>query len=315
MQTPDRPTARDLRQYADGELPPLEARRVAEAVEADPRLREAVDFEQRLRSRVRSVMEAEAQTPPWLSGAIRRRLAAVEAGPAAASSPPRRGASIAAWLRGPRKARPLAVAASLAIVAGAVLLGIFGRPIDEWRKQPIDLVDVGAPFVASEHERCAGSADARSTKATFRDALQAEERLGSWVGGRVPAESIVASLSRVGWGFFGAGYCEVPVSNHAGHLMFIQSDPAPAMLSVFVVPDQNRFTVRTREGSRPLPPHQWIRVVPGRNTSREVSIYSDGVVVYIMAACYAAALDDAERALESAIFTANGRRDRGSDDP
>ena len=72
---------------------------------------------------------------------------------------------------------------------------------------------------------------------------------------------------------------------------------------------------RTREGARPLPPHHWIRAVPGPKTSREVSIYSDGAVVYIMAACYAAALDDAERALESAIFAASGRRDRGSDDP
>ncbi len=315
MQMPERPTARDIRQYADGELPPQDISRVERAVEADPRLREAVAFEGQLRSRVKSLMEASPRPPPELAAAISRRLAEAEAPAGSASAPTPLIPWLTSWVRGPRRARPLAVAATLAIVAGAVLLGIFGRPIDKVRQHSIDLVDDGAPFVADEHGRCAGSPDARSTKATFRDARQAQERLETWVGGPVPVESILWNLDRMGWEFLGAGYCEVPVSDRSGHLMLTRRDsPAgPPMLSVFVVPDRGRYTIRTPQGARPLPMHHWVRVDAGHPITREVSIYSDGYVVYILVACYPAALDDAERALESAVFSAANRGHRGSD--
>ncbi len=131
-----------IRLYCDGELMPEQAERVEQGLKEGREARDRLEFEKELRRQVGAVM-APGSAPPGLAERVRRQLA--EVAPEEAFE---RRFSIASWFRGPTHANIFAVAASLAVVAGAVLFGIFGRTIDEWgRGADIDLVAEAVPYV------------------------------------------------------------------------------------------------------------------------------------------------------------------------
>ena len=73
------------------------------------------------------------------------------------------------------------------------------------------------------------------------------------------------------------------------------------MLSIFIVPDDGGYSVKRWGREVPLEPGALIELLPGPNLGREVTIYSDGVLVYFMVACYSGALDGVPNAIEDAL--------------
>jgi anti-sigma factor RsiW len=118
-----------IQSLADGELPPESAAQLERRIAADEGLRAevaaGVRFEHKLQSRVGAVMsESVPGCPPDLADRIRSRLASADRAGVAATvetAPPR-------WRRlfaSPQRASVAAIAASLLLIAGAVLFGIF----------------------------------------------------------------------------------------------------------------------------------------------------------------------------------------------
>lgn len=294
--------------YADGELPPDEAAAVERLLEADEAQRERVEFEQTLRRRVGKVIEAQAAAAPaGLAEQVRSALAVAD------DSAPEgevadqdealeadSGGFGVSWLAGPRRANIFAVAASLMVVAGAVLWGIFGRTIDS-HPGPVDLTSP-ARFVADEHIRCADSSQVRANKAKFRTPAEVEAKLSRWLGAPLNARPMTDGLAKLGWGFTGGGYCGVPVAERSGHLIFTRDlpDVGPIMLSIFVIPDDG-YSVREGDRTVSLRPGRWYPLPSDRKVKREVWIMSDGELIYLMAACVGSELPGAARALQEAI--------------
>ncbi len=313
-------TAEMIRLYCDGELSQEQVDQLQEHLHQHPEDRARVEFECKLRQHVHTVMQVQCRcAPPELASGIHRRLTeAAAAGDEPETSarqvasrqskpPPATTAStwsLSSWFHAPPRANIYAVAASLALVAGAVLFGIFGRPIDAWRRpQLVDLVADAVPFVATEHGRCADNGDARANKATFRDPHLAATELSSWLGVTVSAAPLTDRLNERGWEFFGGGYCGVPASKRSGHLIFTRDNQGsgPAILSVFVVRDDGGYSVWDRGAVVPLQPGNWHKLPAGKRFSREVWIYSDGDLIYLMVSCSSDELGQAAGALQDAL--------------
>ncbi len=294
--------AKLIRLYADGELPADEREQFEEDLRTRPGERAAVDFEGCLRERVTAVISAGAPAPPDLADRVRRRLSETSEAAAPAVTGSVRRLTFPAWLRRPDQANIFAVAASLAVVAGAVLFGIFGKPIDAWRRPgPLSLAANAVPFVAGEHLRCAGSSDQRSSKATFPAPDQAALELSLWLGPRLEVESLVGQLEPLGWSFYGGGYCGVPGVERSAHLIFTRIGPqkasGPALLSIFVVPDEGRFALEHR--GRPIEPLRWHTVTTADDG--EVWVFSDRELLYLMVGCVRSDLAPASRAVTEAV--------------
>lgn len=307
--------------YCDGELAPEQVDELEEQLRRHPQLRARVEFEQRLREHVNAVLRAGGApgAGPDLADRIRAELGRVaitdeavdgaQAGAAGGGGGPPPATtvsrpSITAWLRGPHRANIFAVAACLALVAGAVLFGIFGSPIDSWKGPvSVDLVADAVPYVANEHIRCAGSILVRTDKATFRAPDELGSELSRWLGATVNAGPIVDHLKQAGWDFLGGGYCGVPTSERSGHLIFTRQGPSASlvMLSIFVLPDCGRYAVGRNRVDAPVEPGRWHELAACERYSRGVWIYGDGELVYLMVACVPGEMPRAATALEKAL--------------
>lgn len=297
------PTARMIMLLCDGELAPREAEALQRLLESDPCQRSRVEFQRGLRRRVAAVLQTGCEPPPGLADRVRRSLAETQHQIESTEESPR-GSLVWSWLRGPQRANVFYVAASLTLVAGAVLVGIFGRPIDQWRRPaPLNLVSEAVPYVADEHIRCAGSAPSRLEKAKFKSPEKAASKLSDWLSAPVRVVGMTENLRQTGWEFLGGGYCGVPVAERSAHLLYTRQDlpQGPAMLSIFIVPDDGGYSVKRWGREVPLEPGALIELLPGPNLGREVTIYSDGVLVYFMVACYSGALDGVPNAIEDAL--------------
>ncbi len=296
------PTARMIMLLCDGELAPREAEALQRLLESDPCQRSRLELQRGLRRRVAAVLQTGCEPPPGLADRVRRSLAETQHQNEATEESPRRSL-VLSWLRGPPRANVFAVAASLALVAGVVVVTIQLPSIDDWWSTParLDLVSEAVPFVAGEHIRCAGSAPSRQEKAKFKSPEEAASELSDWLGAPVRVVGMTENLHRNGWEFLGGGYCGVPVPERSAHLIYTRRDlsQGPAMLSIFIVPDDGGYSVWGDEV--PLEPGELIELPRGPNLGREVTIYSDGALVYFMVACYSGALDGVPNALEEAL--------------
>ncbi len=286
----------------DGELAPREAEALQRLLESDPCQRSRLELQRGLRRRVAAVLEAGCELPPGLEDRVRRSLAETLPGDESTEESPRRSL-VWSWLRGPQRANVFAVAASLTLVAGVVVVSIFLPSIDDWWSRPasLNLVSEAVPFVADEHIRCAGSAPTRQEKAKFKSPEKAASELSDWLGSPVRVVGMTENLRRTGWEFLGGGHCGVPVPERSAHLIYTRQDlpQGPAMLSIFIVPDDGGYSVWGDEV--PLEPGVLIELPRGPNLVREVTIYSDGALVYFMVACYSGALDGVPNAVVTAL--------------
>lgn len=132
---------RDIRSFVDGELPPAEMARIERAALEDADLAARIAFERGLRQRVATALDVsgEGHDPAQLAAAVRSRLSEAacqpraEGGEDAHPAPAPIRFSAAAQPASRTRINPFAVAACLAIVAGAILVGIFGTPLHQIR--------------------------------------------------------------------------------------------------------------------------------------------------------------------------------------
>lgn len=270
-------TSKHIRMYCDGELGPDEAARLEREILADPSRRAGVEFERKLRDRVRDVLRDEP-VPAGLSDRV-RALAGEARDPAAATPSQTRRRS---WWQGPQRANVFAVAASLALVAGAVIFGVFGRPIDAWRPVVFDAATAAAAAVAGEHADSAtrGSALTRALPFATRDAATAG--LAGPLGG-----SAVADLEDLGYTFVGGAPCKVPRCELGCHLVYRRTGDR-ALIFLHVVPE--KFAVRGESVSSHLPIPTDV-VSRGPTCRMDVLIWNHGERSYLLTACAAQDLE------------------------
>ncbi|MHC5113130.1 MAG: anti-sigma factor family protein [Planctomycetota bacterium] len=239
--TPASPPPHDVRRYVDGELAPAETAAFEERLARDSELTARVRSERALRGLVERAMDVE--TPADLAERVRASLD---------DEPIRVGSG--GWLEGPKRANVFAVAASIALIAGAVLFGILAPSIDELNTSVgTDLVAETIRGVADEHHRCASLQTRRDAKVRIVDPKRAVQELVRRFGEEVP----VIDLEPMGYRFvgLGEGLERIPESmqlvyTHRGR----GSDGCPeGMLSIFVMPVDAGFDALVD----PLAPEVW----------------------------------------------------------
>jgi hypothetical protein len=280
----DRMKAQSIRMFADAELAPEEAAEIRRSLEADERQQRWVEFEQRLRQRVGSVMQEQSPAVPAdLAARVRAALAEADApGPDVATEGPR--LRFAAWFAGPRRANVFAVAASLALVAGAVLWGIFGPQIDTG-PQTAGLMPKVASHVAEEHSQTATDPAMRAAATPYGSRASARERLSDHLQNR---RVQVPELSAVGYELIGGGPCRLPGRDLACHLLYKRTADAsamhgPALVSLHVVIDPERGAGRADDFTDM--PLGGARIEKQAGCPNDVFMWSDGSFVYFLVCC------------------------------
>jgi len=309
-------TAEVARRFADGELADHEADALRRQMEASPALARSLESaaaaERRLKLAVaRVVTEARQPAPEALRAAVLMTLkqpiaseSHVESTPdpvagringsaagSAAGSAPGRAPRFAL----PQRANFLAVAATLTLIAGVVLWGIFGRSIDDIPRtiSPAELVAEAALFADEEHSRCRTEAGELDDRMTYRAPADAQRELSAWLG--EPVE--VFDLSAEGYTFRGGGRCAVPIGARSAQLAYVRlpsSSQPLAMASVFIVP------LSTCRGG---PCEGWERgrwyVSPvSTRCAHEVMQSTDGRMLYLLVSCDPDDLPDIVRAMK-----------------
>lgn len=277
----DRMKAQSVRMYADAELAPQETAEVRRSLEADEHHQRWVEFEQRLRQRVGSVMQEQSPAAPAdLAARVRAALAEADA-PGADVALEGPWPRLAAWFAGPRKANVFAVAASLALVAGVVLLGIFGPQIGTG-PQSAGLVPV-ASHVAEEHLQTVADPEMIRGMAVWPRA-SADEQVSDYLNRRVE----VPQLSAIGYALIGGGPCRLPGCDLACHLLYQRTADAsavrgPAMVSLHVAIDPRRGAGRPDDfADMPL---GGTRIEKQAGCPTDVFMWSDGSFVYFLVCC------------------------------
>ena len=309
-----------IRRYVDGELSAADAAALERQLAAHPDLQTHVQFELHLRHRVQAVMQAQARetAPAELRSTIEGLLsapaqedAAVAAGPRSAKAlnngQASRNGARRSWLAEPRRVNYFAVAACLALVAGAVLFGIFAPQITSFRlSQPkstlIDISQTAAPFAADEHSRCASNAEFRKQKLEFVDIEIASHELGEHLESHV----VVPSFNALGYEFIGAGRCNVPVGEPSAHAIYRSKGPGERRpyLSVFIFADRGQFMLKEHGSDVPLKSGKPCEAGRNPKCHRKVKVFSDGEVVYVVSGCDQEKLEGAVQLLEDALAAA-----------
>lgn len=278
------------RLYADDELPEAERADFEARLAEQPALRARVEFERRLRRELVAAMEP-VQAPEGLAGRVRVALAAegMDGADGADGGDGGVGGGIRRLFRGPTRANGLAVAASLAIVLTAVLIGILGRPIDHWggaEDSVGDLVAAAAEYVSGEHDRCVSDESVRQSHCKAKSRAAAARTLAAHLGTPVT----VFDLGSMGYEFCGAGESDVPGGEPSGHLIYFRppsEDAAPGFVSIFVVPDVGQFD----GGADALDEGDWYESNGGPRCSHVVLRSSDGRLVYFLVCCQEGEID------------------------
>jgi anti-sigma factor RsiW len=260
---PEQPTIQTVRLYVDEELTASQRADFEAALARDPGLGRRVEAERALRQRVAAALTAAHRAAP---PAVRAR----------ASSALRRVAGrsvLASLFAGPQRASIVAVAATLALVAGAVLLGIFGPSIDEVAQRRADLVSDPATWISGEHGRCAGDADALRGRAIWAPEALAIE------GQRALGEPMcVFNLADCGYQIVGGGPCAVPGAPRSCHLIYSRDGSRSPKASLFVTP---------LPADDPLAetPLRWQDAGAGPECNHKVLRITDGRLEYYLVCC------------------------------
>ena len=226
--------------YAEGamdadELAALEARMseepaFARAVEAHLAARE------RFRAALQRVMATEA--PVGLHERVRDALRAeMDETPISIGPAQRR------WFDGPARANAMAVAASLMLVGGAVLFGIFGPRISD--RPPIGSPDTPVTEVAERigavHQRCSAQRSCGGQDEPWRSAEEAQ----TYLTRRLRRPFLLPDLEAAGFSFCcGGPYCVPGACEEGAQLLYCRPDPdtgSCSWLSIFVAPVETPY--------------------------------------------------------------------------
>ena len=298
------PTNESIRLYCDGELTPQEAQRIEQQLRQDPHREACAEFERRLHEHVGAVLRQESPSaPPDLAGRVRRAMtgAASSDDPAPLRVGPRSPAGEARrWWHGPNRANVFAVAASLALVAGMVLFGIFGPQIDSWRgRSLIDVAAEAAAAVAGEHVAARSNPDPVSVGLAFPSAEAATRGLAPFLDG----SAAILDLSHLGYEFVGGSMCHVPHCERGCHLIFRRGGDRPGLITLHIAPEPKDFEIRGNafSGSMPMMPIKTDIVPKGLDCPMEVVVWTHGNRSFMLAVCVSDDVEEITRHMQTAL--------------
>jgi len=297
-----------VRRFVDGELAPQE-RAELEAAGRMPELQRQAQFEQKLRERVSAVMSDTPDTPADLADRIRQGL---RAGAAAADTDPadtpiaRLGSpnaepTIAAPHRQPFvRANRYAIAASILLVASAVLVGIFGKPIDRWFQPSAAGAAEVSEYVTQEHDRLVRSETARENKIDFINPETARHMLSDKLGLKDKLVTVFDLESAgLNYQFVGGGMCAVSHCEGSAHLIYRRTgERGPAMASVFIGHNYDQSFVRTKPGN-------WQKMQLTDRCTHQVFYSTDGSLVYLLVCCDSSDMQPLAEAIGSQLAAAD----------
>lgn len=230
-----------LRRLADGEAQGSDAAAAERHLASHPGDVHFVDSERRLRGACARVMDARCPA------AVRERVERVLAGEVIGSIGGRAGSSgsvaggrsggLVGWFAAPGRAG-MALAAALVLVMSVGVIVLAQRSsggYEAWHGHSTQQVEYSgrvATFVAREHFRCAGAAEAA---AKFLD--QQESAAPLKVREILGVEAHVPVCETLGLVFRGVAPCGVPGEGPSAHLMFEEGEaagPSGRRISVFV---------------------------------------------------------------------------------
>src|SRR5437867_2885333 len=130
---PDQTDSNLIQMFCDGECTPEQCAHVERILADDPEARRRVQRQMEFNGKLRDCLcgvttKASRSAPPELLAKVRGTLD--QANPMA-RRPSQRRSPWAAIFEDPRRGNIFAIAATILLVAGAVLYGIFGRSIDD----------------------------------------------------------------------------------------------------------------------------------------------------------------------------------------
>jgi hypothetical protein len=281
-----------MQMYCDGECSAQERAQVeqylADHSDARQECDKRIEFQRQLSTRLSATLGKTA-APAELIEKIKMSLEAgehVEAhDPAVAGRIRPRRNLLGMIFEDPRRGNVLAIAATLAIVAGAVLYGIFGRSIDQISPpSPGDLFASAALFADQEHTRCTSDPEELNKEMRSKKIDEAERNLSDWLQSPV---YIADLFEKNGYIFEGGGYCSMEMTHqHAGHIMYRKDAPAghAPMVSIFVFPNRGQCG-----GSlcKDMSCGSWYEIHngPGSGCKRRVLCSTDGKLVYLLVCC------------------------------
>jgi anti-sigma factor RsiW len=308
----ERPDPNLVRLCCDGEATPEEAAQLRQYMTAHPdccrEIESQMECERKLRQSIRALMSecpcAPAELRECLCQILRGESAAVEAEIAGRIQPQasarQRQSALRSFFSNTQSANWIAVAATLMLIVGAVLFGIFGRTIDDVRPGASpDLVSDAALYADQEHrEWASGKRVAMNSANPVRvETRDAERYLGQWLDTPVR----VFDLSEAGYEFIGAERGLMPFGARAGHMVYKRiaglGERRP-MLSVFVVHDQGQCRGKLCENQQS---GTWC-CITGSNTKckKKVLRGTDGKLVYFVVCCDDKAVESLAQSLQLA---------------
>ena len=203
----------------------------------------------------------------------------VSAKPAHRSAAPPRSASGLGWLfRGPARANVFAVAATLMLVAGAILFGIFGRSIDDVpRLTTADLVSRAAVAASGQHDECT------SGKMTTPEQTRtlAQTQLTSYLKVDPPIQ--VFDFDDLGYKFIGSNACDMRLPERCGQLVYKSTKPGEhtPMVSVFIVPNRGECGKMCNGGDL----SRWSAAEAAVKCNHRVMYSNDRRLIYFLVCC------------------------------
>lgn len=282
-----------IRLYCDGELDQEQVKRVEQHLQEHPEDRKLLESERLLRERVGAAMkDACSSAPPNLSQQIQERLDAAE--PA--------GFLLAHWFREPQRANVFAVAASLFLVAGAVLFGILGPRLDEQMNRQVgpEQAIEAAVSVAAEHVA------ATTTRGQFAQMIAHDNRSDAKLAmeAYLKTSLTVFDLQDAGYDFVGAMKCAVPHCERSCHFLYLRKGGKPGMVSLHVVPDVGQFDLG--EGELLNGELSWASARFPRNLDcpQDVVMFSDGKLLYLVVACISGDIEKVVSTMQEELIEA-----------
>jgi len=226
-----------IERYAEGSMDEAESAAFEARITDDPGFSAAVErhLAQRdaFRAALRRTMRADApaELRGRVSAALRLELAK------------EREVIRGHWLDGPRRANALAVAASLALVAGAVVFGIFGPRVSDRPRQVVADTPVTevAERMSAVHQRCAAHGTCGAQQEPWRSAEEAQ----AYITRHLRRPLMVPNLEAAGFTFCCGGPSCVPGACEQGaQLLYCRVAPGSdecSWLSVFVAPVETPY--------------------------------------------------------------------------
>ncbi len=301
------PTAKEIRLLCDGELTLPEAAAIEAKLREHAEAGSHADFERELKKRVATVMTDGSAPPAGLATRIREALAADGhgVGETGADAPvgkivpqPVQPVQHRAWWKAPLHANSFAVAASLVLVAGAVLFGIFGQPIDGLgRQRVIDITSEAAAAVADEHVVAVTRSDGPIQAAPYRTPEAAGRELAGYLG----EAGCVYDLSDLGYTFVGGDTCALPDCERGCHLIYQRTTGQPGLISLHVVPTSDGLQVPldTALKAMPLPTDKFDR---DANCRMDVLVWSHGDRYYLLSVCISQDAENIARRMQQQLL-------------